>query len=27
VQHTIDALDACKRLGLPGNINKEPLQL
>lgn len=27
VQHTIDALDVCKRLGLPGNINKESLQL
>ena len=27
VQHTVDALDVCQRLGIPKNINKKPLQL
>jgi len=27
VQHTVDVLDVCQRLGIPKNINKDPLQL
>jgi biopolymer transport protein ExbD len=27
VQHTVDVLDICQRLGIPKNINKKPLQL
>lgn len=27
VQHTVDVLDICQRLGIPKNINKEQLQL
>jgi biopolymer transport protein ExbD len=27
VQHTVDVLDVCQRLGIPKNINKKPLQL
>ncbi len=27
VQHTVNVLDICQRLGIPKNINKAPLQL
>lgn len=27
VQHTVNVLDICQRLGIPKNINKTPLQL
>lgn len=27
VQHTVNVLDICQRLGIPKNINKKPLQL
>lgn len=27
VQHTVNVLDICQRLGIPKNINKRPLQL
>lgn len=27
VQHTVDVLDVCQRLGIPKNINKDQLQL
>ncbi|WP_103028102.1 biopolymer transporter ExbD [Salinibacter altiplanensis] len=27
VQHTVDVLDICQRLGIPKNIHKKPLQL